>query len=165
LSVLNVVLTAISRITQLPLGNVVSSVPLLGSLLGGLSALPQLASVPVSGQFSAALSGLTLSGPGGLTQLLNSILSFLGSLLTSIPKLLAGVPLGSILSGLPDLNGLLGGVSNVGTGTGAAGCQCPTNSNIGGSLQPSSGSSPQCNCGQIIDFHDNQINGVKIVIA
>lgn len=72
----------------------VSSVPLLRSLLSGLSTnLPQL--FTQSGQVASANfpCGSRLNGRGGLIELLNTVLDFLGGLLIATPNLLAGLPL------------------------------------------------------------------------
>lgn len=136
-------------------------------------------------------AGLNLNGPGGLIELLNSVLDFLSGLFIATPKLLAGQPLSmfpfysnkisfvdsrhfadTILSGLPNLNGILKGIlPNVG-------CQCqgnpssiptpvatPITSTLPVTSGPGLGESTCSRCGALIDIHHNEINSVKIVLG
>lgn len=45
------------------------------------------------GLLEGAISALKLNGPGGLIDILNSLLNFLSGLFVRIPKLLTGLPL------------------------------------------------------------------------
>jgi hypothetical protein len=164
LSLLSNLLASISTATGLPYGNIVSSIPLLRPLLGGLTTnLPQLSTQCGQGASANIFSGLNLNGRGGLTELLNTVLDFLSGLLISIPKLLSGLPLNQILSGLPNLNGILPNTK----------CQCQSASPIQLPVTPSlpitgvpTSSVLDGNtcgrCGALIDIHNNEINGVKV---
>lgn len=176
-------------------GNIVSSVPILHPLLGGLLQIPELSYQSILA--GGATAGLQLNGPGGLIELLNSVLDFLSGLFVAIPNLLSGLPLSiilcdknvkcksmtsflfldKILSGLPNLNGILKGILP------NTGCQCQSNpSSVQAPVIPAIPVTPvtsslpilnglalgdnTCNrCGALIDIHHNEINSVKIVLG
>lgn len=80
--------------------NIISSIRELSPLLDGLLHLPEIFSGVLSNVGSISretylyLSILQLSDPEGLAALLNFVLNFLNDLLSAIPDLLKGIPLG-----------------------------------------------------------------------
>ncbi|XP_037024853.1 elastin-like isoform X2 [Bradysia coprophila] len=159
LSVLNTILASISTVTGLPYGNIVSSIPLLRPLLNGLAInLPQLSAQGGTGASAKLPCGLKLDGRGGLTELLNTVLDFLSGLFVATPKLLAGLPLNQILSGLPSLNGILpNSIPSVPVAPSLPVSTAPISSVLDGNT---------CGrCGALIDIHNNEINGLKIVLG